>query len=156
DRPLAVRQPGVPVAVERIVDDVGLHLVVFPLFRAFLVARVVGRIGPGLDDAVDGFAVGAPFEAAGRHRQGPELLRFGAGWGDEVNLGDVAGALGDEGDRFSVRRPDGAGTLALGARELLLRLAVGGQQPDVGAAVVVLHAVARDLDGDPLTVRRDR
>src|SRR5215207_8862712 len=82
---------------------------------------------------------------------------FAAGRRDDVDLvALVVAALGGEGDVLAVRRPDGAGVLAGAVGELLLRRAVGGEQPQVGAAVVLVGVVGRDLDDAPLAVRGHR
>ena len=41
-------------------------------------------------------------------------------------------------------------------RQLLLRFAVGGAEPDLRVRGIVVHVVGRDIDGDPVAIGGDR
>jgi hypothetical protein len=156
-RPLAVGQPLVPVAELGPVDHHRLGLRLLLLLLALLVAGVVRRVRPGPDDGVDGFRVAAPFQVRRPGRQVRQPPGLAAERRDDVNLRLlVAAALGGERDQRPVWRPLRVGAFAADAGELPLRLPVGGQQPQVAAALVLVHVGAGDLDDAPLAVRRDR
>src|SRR5262249_35941401 len=109
---LAVRQPGIPVAVHRIVDDERLDLAGLEHLLLFAIAFVVGSVRPGLHDAVERVAVAGPLQAAGGHRQVRQLARLGFRPGHDVNLtwSFLVLLLADEGEALAVGRPGRART----------------------------------------------
>src|SRR5436190_6369283 len=119
--------------------------------------RVVGlEIGPYPRDERDPFAVGEPAQArrtAGDRRQSPRLAAVGR---DQVDLRFlVVLALGRERDPSAVRRPARLAVLVAGGQAARPG-AVGREEPQLGAPLVLVHVVGSDRGTGGSAVGRER
>src|SRR5207245_2072378 len=103
--------PVGPVAIEKMLSDMGLHFVLFFFDVAFAVAVIVFAVGVHRGSEGDGLSIGRPFHDVGAGRQFRELLCFASLERKQVHLG-IAAAGREKGDGFSVGRPNGRGIMA--------------------------------------------
>src|SRR5205085_1477893 len=102
-----------------------------------------------------------PLERFDAGREIADAARLAAVGRDQVELGGLVLAplllaLGDEGDRAAFRRPGGLAVLLAAGREAARLAAEGGEKPEAGRALVLLHRVARHRADRLRAVGRER
>ena len=143
-----IREPAVPPAVRRVLDDVGLHLVILPGAVAFRERGEGLFLRPHPREECDAARIGKPFRAEGAGGERGEPPRLAAIGRDEIDLRLLVGflradrrALGDERDRASVGRPARLCVLLARRREAARLAAERRIQPQARLRAVLLHVV---------------
>ena len=141
-------QVVVEVAVLALIGGVAAFLARCEFFEAFGLRRRALELGPDPGHEDDAPAVRHPLECLDARCEVAHAARFAAIGIHHVELRRLVllallFALGDEGDLRAVARPGGLRVLLAAVRELARRCARGRQQPELRAALVLVHGVAR-------------
>ena len=152
----AVGEEVVPVTPQPALARSGLGCVLLEGFEPGLDRREVGvQIRPGGCREGDAAAVGEPLQIRDRDRKVGHPLGLAAFERQHVELCRIVAALRDEGETLAIRAPHGVRVRARVPGEPPgWRLAGCIRHVEIRIALVLIHRIGRDGEGDPVPIGR--